>query len=73
MCFLGLGYERANLDKLGIEHLKSKKLCGTTFGLPEGQRAAVNRYFTDRGCRIDLRSPDEDVLQFFKNTDVIHD
>jgi len=64
VCFLGFGYLKGNVERLGITSLSSNiALTGTAYGLMEGERAAVTKVM---GSRISLGNPSHGVLEFFR-------
>jgi hypothetical protein len=73
IAFLGFSFHPLNLQKLQIERLKSKLVRGTAYKLPVGPRSAVERTCESAGVSIVLTGPDDHVLTFLENTDLVHD
>jgi hypothetical protein len=73
VAFLGFSYHPLNLRKIPLERLNGKEVRGTAYKLPAGPRSAVERTFAAAGAKILLAGPDDHVLTFLENTDLIHD
>jgi hypothetical protein len=73
VAFLGFSYHPLNLQKLQLEKLRGKEVRGTAYKSPAGPRSAVERTFAEAGVAIRLALPDDHVLTFLENTDLIYD
>jgi hypothetical protein len=75
LCFLGFAYDRVNLDKLGFtpRHVTSPKgigmVCGSAYGMLDGERAPVYRYFDT----ITLAGETQDCREVLRDFDIFED
>ena len=67
ICFLGFGYHRTNVDRLGLSTMpliRTKRLFGTAYKMPHGERTHVTTLI-GQGV-ITLGTEDQDVLSFLR-------
>jgi hypothetical protein len=77
ICFLGFGYHRLNMERLGMNNcqtgmLVSKQIIGTTFGLTHAEFALIcqRHKLSLRSGRLEYQN--FDVFQFFREMAVLH-
>lgn len=74
ICFLGFGYHRENLRRLGVNApTLSREIWGSAYGIGDGERPAIEREFGHfmGKPKIKLGKDSEDALTFLKSYPVL--
>src|SRR5262249_25641312 len=71
VCFLGCGYHRFTLSRLGVpDILVGKMVHGTTYQMPAGPRSVLKDRFGS--VEISLQEPGVSVADFLRSDSLIH-
>ena len=67
ICFLGFGYDKTNLERIGVSEIdfKTKKVYGTALGLEEREKRDITSMFKNQ---IRLGTSEENSLLFLRRT-----
>jgi len=67
VCFLGFGYQKANVDRLNFESFKGRRLFGSAHGLLPAERRRAEALFEQS---IVLGGVESDCLEYLRSTHV---